>query len=70
MFHFPLRFRWLRNFREKIKKIFCEKMSELKTVVDEKVSDPEEVASNEEAENDTKDVTSKKKKKKKRNKGK
>ena len=45
-------------------------MSDLKTVVDEKVSDPEEVGSNEEAENDTKDVTNKKKKKKKRNKGK
>lgn len=45
-------------------------MSELKTIVDEKVSDPEEVNSNEEAENETKDVTNKKKKKKKRNKGK
>lgn len=46
------------------------KMSDLKTVVDGKVSDPEEVGSNEEAENDPKDATSKKKKKKKRNKGK
>lgn len=45
-------------------------MSDLKIVIDEKVSDPEEVGSNEEAENDTKDVSNKKKKKKKRNKGK
>lgn len=46
-------------------------MSDLKVknLEDEKVSEPEDIASNEEAENDVKDVTNKKKKKKKRNKG-
>lgn len=38
-------------------------------VPEEKLSDPEDVASNEEGENDAKDVNNKKKKKKKRNKG-
>lgn len=42
----------------------------LKNIADEKASDPEEVQSNEEAENDPKDPANKKKKKKKRNKGK
>jgi hypothetical protein len=41
----------------------------LKTIADEKASDPEEVQSNEEGENDPKDATNKKKKKKKRSKG-
>lgn len=47
-------------------------MSDLKVenIDAEKVSEHEDVASNEEAENDVKDVTNKKKKKKKRNKGK
>lgn len=46
-------------------------MSEEKVdiLVADKASDPEEVGSNEEADNDTKDVSNKKKKKKKRNKG-
>lgn len=41
----------------------------LKIAAETKASDPEDVPSNEEAENDTKDVANKKKKKKKRNKG-
>lgn len=41
----------------------------IEIVVESKGSDPEEIASNEEADNDTKDVSNKKKKKKKRNKG-
>lgn len=47
------------------------KMSDevLKKVSEEKVSDHEDVPSNDEAENDPKDATNKKKKKKKRNKG-
>lgn len=39
-------------------------------VMEEKASDPEDVPSNEEADNENKDVTNKKKKKKKKNKGK
>lgn len=48
-----------------------ERMSEIEKKIanGENTSDAEEVQSNEEAENEAKDVTNKKKKKKKRNKG-
>lgn len=42
---------------------------QVKVLTDGKVSDAEDVQSNEEVENDVKDATNKKKKKKKRNKG-
>lgn len=69
MFHNPTRLLAVGaklKTEEKVVKMTDEK---LKNIADEKASDPEEVQSNEEAENDPKDATNKKKKKKKRSKG-